>query len=175
MDIRREMRMPDPDAAPSGEVADGTTVTLSDQDIRDFARLFRLVTKGTPWQDDGPSEGEPAARGELVARAKAVLRARRSRARHFNRSIFGEPAWEILLLLFVADAREGRLPVGQLAQSVATPLTTVLRWVGYLEKERLLARKTHPTDKRIAFIELTDQGRESIEAYLSEVPISAGN
>lgn len=164
--------MPDPEA-PSDDVPDGTTVTLSDRDIRDFARLFHLVARGTQWQDDQVSAGEPpAASEELVARAKAVLRARRSRARHFDRSIFGEPAWEILLLLYVADSREGRLRVGRLAELVATPLTTALRWVGHLEKEQLLARKSHPTDKRIVFIQLTDQGRTSIEAYLNEVPMT---
>lgn len=170
--------MPDSEPPPSGEVDTTKTVTLTEKDVRDAARLFRLISDGTPWaslvlsEHEIPrrSSAEPSPRDELISRARAVLHARRLRARHFNRVMFAEPAWDILLLLYLADTSEGRQTAGQLAELVETPLTTVLRWVGYLEKEYLVERKDHPTDRRIVFIRLTDKGRNALDAYLDEIP-----
>ena len=169
--------MPDPEPPASGDVDTAKTVTLTEKDVREAARLFRLISDGTPWanllsEHEMPrrSSAEPSPRDELIARARAVLRTRRLRARHFNRVMFAEPAWDILLLLYLADSSEGRQTIGQLAELVETPLTTVLRWVAYLEKEHLVERKDHPTDRRIVFIRLTDKGRNALDAFLDEIP-----
>ena len=170
--------MPVPEPPASGDVDTAKTVTLTEKDVRDAARLFRLISDGTPWtslvlsEHEVPhrSSAEPAPHDMLVSRARVVLHARRLRARHFNRVMFAEPAWDILLLLYLADTSEGRQTIGQLAELVETPLTTVLRWVGYLEKEHLVERRDHPTDRRIVFIRLTDKGRNALDAYLDEMP-----
>lgn len=170
--------MPDPEPPGSGEVNTGRTVTLTEKDVRDAARLFRLISDGTPWANLVLSEQEmprrssarPSERDELIARGRAVLHARRLRARHFNRAIFGEPAWDVLLLLYLADSSEGRQTISQLAEMVEIPLTTVLRWLAFLEKEHLIARKNHPNDRRIVFVELTDKGRHAMDAFLGEIP-----
>lgn len=170
--------MPEPEPPVSGDVETAKTVTLTDKDVRDAARLFRLISDGTPWatlvrsghQMPSDASADPCPRDELVSRARTMLQARRLRARHFNRVMFAEPAWDILLLLYLADSSEGRQTIGQLAELVETPLTTVLRWVGYLEKEHLVERRDHPTDRRIVFIRLTDNGRTNLDAYLDEMP-----
>ena len=41
-----------------------------------------------------------------------MLVTRQLRARHFNRAIFGEPAWDSLLILHISDAVEGRQTIG---------------------------------------------------------------
>ena len=84
--------------------------------------------------------------------------------------MFAEPAWDMLLYLYVCDFSEGRQTIGQLADLVETPLTTVLRWVAYLEKEHLVVRRHHPTDRRIVFVELADKGRIAMEAFLVDMP-----
>lgn len=98
------------------------------------------------------------------------MHTRRLRARHFSRAMFAEPAWDMLLLLYLADSAQERQTIGQLAEGIETPLTTVLRWVGYLEKEHLVERQDHPTDRRIVFIGLTNKGRTALETYLTELP-----
>ena len=45
----------------------------------------------------------------------------------------------------------------------------VLRWVGYLEKEHLIERKDHPTDRRIVFVKLAGKGRDALDAFLEEM------
>lgn len=170
--------MPNPEPPTFGEVDNAKTVSLTEKDVRDAARLFRLISDGTPWANLLFSDTEVArrasaesiSRDELIARARSVLQTRRLRARHFNRVMFAEPAWDMLLLLYLADSSEGRQTIGQLAELIDTPLTTVLRWVGYLEKEHLVERKDHPTDRRMVFIRLTKKGRTALEAFLAEVP-----
>lgn len=170
--------MPNTEPPKTGEGGTAGTITFTDKDARDAARLFGLISKRTHWANlflseqefPSPSSAVPSPRDELISRARAVLHARRLRARHFNRAMFSEPAWDILLLLYLADSSEGRQTIGQLAELVETPLTTVLRWVGYLEKERLVERQDHPTDRRIVFIRLTNSGRSGLDAFLDEMP-----
>jgi DNA-binding MarR family transcriptional regulator len=170
--------MTEPELPAFGETDTAKMVTLTEKDVRDAARLFRLISDGTPWaslvlsEDELPRRSlpQPSPRDELVVRARTVLHARRLRARHFNRVMFAEPAWDILLLQYLADSSEGRQTVGQLSEMIDTPLTTVLRWIGYLEKEHLVERQGHPTDRRIVFIRLTDKGRNAMDAFLDEMP-----
>ncbi len=176
MEVSPEIRMPNPESSLVGQINVAKTVTLSERDVRDAARLFRLISNGAlratmelfePEEPDNPSAGH-VPKDQLIPRARSALPARRLRSRHFNRVMFGEPAWDILLLLYLAESSESRQTIGQLAELVETPPTTALRWVAYLEKEHLVERQSHPTDRRIVFIELTDKGRDALRAYLSE-------
>lgn len=169
--------MPKSRAAKRDEVGDPKTIIFSQKDIRDAVRLLHLISGVTPWDPVSSqqevqhrSAAKKAPQDQLISRARAVLHARRVRTRHFNGSMFGEPAWEILLLLYLAETAEARQTIGQLAESVEIPLTTVLRWIGYLENELLIERVDHPTDRRIAFVRLTGKGRDAFEAFLNEIP-----
>lgn len=170
------MSNPKLQASVEGDTA--KTVTLREKDVGESARLLRLISDSPPWASLVLSGDEilryssvaPFRRDELISRARGVFLARRLRAQHFNRIIFAEPAWDILLLLYLADSSGGRQTIGQLAALVETPLTTVLRWVACLEKEHLVERMDHPTDRRIVFIRLTDEGRKALDAFLGEMP-----
>jgi DNA-binding MarR family transcriptional regulator len=80
--------------------------------------------------------------------------------------MFGEPAWEMLLLLYIADG-EARVGISRLGELAGASKTTALRWLDYLEGQKLIQRDTHPTDRRTVFVGLSDKGRRAIEAYLS--------
>ncbi len=169
--------MSDPEPSLHREGDSAKTVILSEGDVRDAARLLRLISDAAPWvapgqskfEKPGISSAEPYPNDQLIPRARSALRARRLRSRYFNRVMFAEPAWDILLLLYLAEFSESRQTIGQLAEMVETPLTTALRWVAYLEKEHLVERQSHPTDRRIVFIKLTDKGRDGLSEYLSEM------
>lgn len=158
---------------PSGAEA-AKTVTLTEKDIRDAARLLRLladpalVAIGLP--DLLSAASETKDRETLISRARIVLSARRLRERFFNRIMFGEPAWDILLMLYVSEQSAGRLTMSRLAEWVETPLTTVVRWVNFLEEERLVERQAHPTDRRTVFINLLEKGRAALDSYLGMIP-----
>lgn len=154
-------------------------VRLTDKDVRDAARLFRLLADAGSQPRNGVEEGDrplstkpidSSEAQDLLARAKLILSSRRLRSRHFNPAIFGEPAWDILLVLYITDVSGGRQTLGKLADWINTPPTSVLRWVSYLEKERFLERQPHPNDRRVTFLRLLQRGREAMNDYLSALP-----
>lgn len=146
-------------------------IRLTEGDVREAARLFRLLTDAV----NGGGGDEAAGRShvgsdQLVSRARIIFQSRVNRARHFNRAMFGEPAWDILLLLYINDLGGARLTATKIADMIEQPFSSVVRWLDYLQKERLIERRPHSNDKRIALIALLEKGRDSIESYLSDVP-----
>jgi DNA-binding MarR family transcriptional regulator len=114
-----------------------------------------------------PAELSPEQRQVLRDEAAREQRRRGLRRKLFDPNLFGEPAWEILLALYVADDVERRLSIAQLTAVTHVPLTTALRWLALLEDQDLVSRTIAPDDQRIVLIELTDSGRRAMNAYLS--------
>lgn len=159
--------MPYPEL-PADDDTDEPRIVLSERDVREAVRLLGLFAAALGDQSAAPEGGGNAvSRQDLVSRARIVLGSRRLRFRYFNRSMFGEPAWDILLVLYIMEATEGRQSTGRLAELVETPLSTAARWIDYLHRERLVEREPHPTDKRVVYIRLLPKGRELLDAYLS--------
>jgi DNA-binding MarR family transcriptional regulator len=140
--------------------SDGLAVEFSEEDRDDAARLLALIT--------GKRRAQHIACGHDPTKiARAILEDRKVRASLFNPGMFGEPAWEILLTLFIVDEDGPRLTIGRLIQLAGSPQTTSLRWLDYLEDQELIAREEHPRDARTAFVQLTDKARQALTKYLS--------
>jgi DNA-binding MarR family transcriptional regulator len=161
--------MPHPEL-PADDEAKDPTIALSERDAREAVRLLGLLSEAL--RDPQPAAHGPTAISseELILRARIVMNSRRLRYRYFKRAMFGEPAWEILLNLYITEGTEGRQSIGRLADLVKTPLSTTARWIDYLERERLVEREPHPTDRRVIYIRLLAKARELLEAYLSGTP-----
>jgi DNA-binding MarR family transcriptional regulator len=114
-----------------------------------------------------PETLTPEQRQILRDEAAREQRRRGLRRKLFDPNLFGEPAWEILLALYVADDVERRLSIAQLTAVTHVPLTTALRWLAHLEDQDLVSRTIAPDDQRMVLIELTDSGRRAMNAYLS--------
>ncbi|MBX9886020.1 MAG: winged helix DNA-binding protein [Novosphingobium sp.] len=92
----------------------------------------------------------------------------RSRRNHlFDADLFGEPAWDLLLDLFVAT-HEGR-PVSVTSACIAAnvPTTTALRWISALEAKGLIERANDPRDARRALLRLTGTAYDRMLSYFS--------
>lgn len=164
---------------PKSEATDSNTeisktVTLTERDLRDVARLFRLLADPAMVANPVPDLHSEATgtkdREKLISMARIVLGSRRLRERCFNRIMFGEPAWDILLMLYASEQSSGRLTMTRLAEWVDAPLSTVARWVKFLEEEQLVERQPHPTDRRTVFIILLEKGRKALDSYLGMIP-----
>ena len=166
--------MPKSEQNGSSGIEIAKTVSLTERDLKDAARLFRLLAD--PAMDmAGPSSpfSAPMAtkdRETLLSRARIVLNARRLRERYFNRVMFGEPAWDILLTLYASEQSSGRLTISRLAEWIDTPLTSVVRWVNFLEEEGLIERQAHPNDRRTSYVVLLGKGRTALDSYLGMIP-----
>ncbi len=73
-----------------------------------------------------------------AAAAYSILKARRSRANFLPAELFHEPAWDLLLELFVADA-EGRRLTGREVSDAANVTPSVMsRWLKHLTRLHLI-------------------------------------
>ena len=105
-----------------------------------------------------------------VELARSVHLARKRRAEHFGPVLFSEPAWDMLLVLFVYGDRTGeRLSVTKLAEFGDAPLTTAIRWLDYLESQRMIVRSQCQIDRRKYFVELSERGRGLMTAYFESL------
>jgi DNA-binding MarR family transcriptional regulator len=108
------------------------------------------------------------SRATLLDAAQQELERRRRRNKVLPEEMFGEPAWEILLQLYV-EQQGTRLNIARLTSYLNLSASTVLRWLNYLHDKQLLRREIHPNDQRSVFVELTTGAVEVIDSYFSEV------
>ena len=105
----------------------------------------------------------------LIRMAHAVLAARRLRARHFSEQLFREPAWDMLLDLFIQEAKGRRSSIKSVCVAACVPPTTALRWVVWLENAGLIVRNNDQRDGRRVFVSLSPAGHEAMRDYLREL------
>lgn len=113
-----------------------------------------------------PQERNWAVRPVLVRR---LIENRRERERIFGADLFSDPAWDILLELFLAELRQQRVAISNVGQASGVPPTTALRWIVKLETSGLISRRPDRLDARRVFIELSPAGREAMAAYFASV------
>lgn len=113
-----------------------------------------------------------ADRSNQLKSASTILAARHWRKNHFPASMFGEPAWEMLLSLYLAEGQQPRLTVTSLCQNSGFPQTTALRWLHFLEAEHLVMREPSMVDKRLYYIDLTETARRALDRFLLEAPLA---
>lgn len=113
---------------------------------------------------------EEARSGEVSAQEiRAVIRSRRMRAQFFAGELFADPAWDMLLDLFAAELERRRVSVSSLCIAAAVPPTTALRWIGTLHDAGLFERHADPSDRRRAYIALSQKALEGMRGYASAV------
>ena len=101
-----------------------------------------------------------------VDMARRILRGRRIRETLFPPGLFADPAWDMLLDLFVASAEDRRIYVSSLCIASSVPPTTALRWIDNLENAGLVTRQRDPEDGRRVFVYLLPGARDQISAAL---------
>ena len=123
-----------------------------------------------PLASNGPND-EPAMppdRRVLGDLARNAYRSRRLRSQYFSGTdLFGEPAWDLLLDLFINACEGKRVPVTSACIGAAVPTTTALRWLAILESRGLVEREADANDARRVFVRLTAQAQTSMSAYFA--------
>lgn len=117
---------------------------------------------------DGPILAPDAS--DLLRTCRRIYEQRRARKEFFDSaSLFGEPAWDILLDLFAADLDGRDLSVTDACIGAAVPMTTALRWTLILERQGLVRREGDPRDARRVFLRLSPHGRQVMTAYFERI------
>lgn len=164
-----------------------TLIRLTEQVSEIAARLDRL-SAGLPetsnvFRFESPSrdfrgEGEEAER-KLLRKPRPplpdprlirrVIRQRRLRAKYFDAELFADPAWDMLLDLTAARAEHMRVSVSSLCIASGVPPTTALRWIGQMTEAGLFERQEDQTDRRRAFIALSNRAADAMARYFEEL------
>jgi len=102
---------------------------------------------------------DPDRESRYLREAKTLYDARRLRdAAAGLTGLFGEPAWDILLDVFMAQKSRRDIQVSSICIEAGVPSTTLLRWLARLEHEELIYRTPDAVDGRRRYVRLTPSG-----------------
>ncbi len=108
----------------------------------------------------------------LLEVAEDIYRVRRKRDTQFEQlfgvGLFCEPAWDILLDLYINNGRLRTISISSACLASAVPATTALRHILELEKRMLVARYRHPDDRRVFVLHLTQLAVIAMEVLLNQ-------
>ncbi|MDJ0977541.1 MAG: winged helix DNA-binding protein [Erythrobacter sp.] len=100
--------------------------------------------------------------------ARSAYAKRRKRTSIFgDTELFGEPGWDILLDLYIAQAEDKPVSVSSACIGSASPPTTGLRWLGVLADQGLVEREHDPDDQRRVLVRLTPKALEAMDTYFA--------
>ena len=108
-------------------------------------------------EDDASSRSSgPQSRLRLLANARAEVKRRTDRRALFGvYDVLSDPAWDILLELYISGLTGNGLYASVVGAEVGIPQSTTLRWLNVLEKMGLVRRNIDPFDKRRQWVGLT--------------------
>jgi DNA-binding MarR family transcriptional regulator len=122
-----------------------------------------------PYGSGAQTAAEPTERSDASDRlniAIAWIRARKMRDSVLGGDLFFDPAWSILLELYLHHRQRTAVSITALCIAAGVPSSTGLRWVTLLERRNLVARDPDPFDRRKIYARLTDDGIKKVEDAL---------
>ncbi len=171
--------MPDILTADRQVILDGLAERWKPNELRDLAAsLLRLADSvDQDWNDqsDRPIFQWPNALSRvernslnLALKAQVIYKQRRKRKEFIPSEFLAEPAWDMLLELFMQFAGKAKVSTTSLCIASDSAPSTALRYIGQLESADFIKRSASVFDKRVTFVELTDQGVLAVGRYLEQ-------
>jgi hypothetical protein len=116
------------------------------------------------------STPQPVAGQETdLAIARRVVRSRNAREALFGSGLFIDPAWEVMLDLFIAGESGQKVSISSVCIAARVPATTALRWLKKLERRNLVVRILDEHDRRRCFLVLTEDARAKVACHLRDL------
>jgi len=121
--------------------------------------------------DTRPAGPAPAAdqmeeRARARAWAERLYAERRRRDALFPDGLFGEPAWDLLLALYLAHDKGKAMILCRAYQAAGASDTTGRRLLDRMEEEGLITRRRAPRSRKMRIVELTDLAVARLTEYL---------
>lgn len=118
-----------------------------------------------------PPAGDGRADDAAVANVRATLRQRMLRKQLIGTpELFGEPAWEMLLDVFIHESERKPLPTTSLCVTAGMPMSSALRLVQRMCDTGMLTKVPDPFDGRRSFVKLTPAMAHKLRAYFETSP-----
>jgi hypothetical protein len=81
-------------------------------------------------------------------------------------NLFADPAWFILLDLFVRQHSGLDTGVSSACHASFSPVTTALRHIAIMTERNIIVRRFDPRDQRRVYLELTEETKQEIQRIL---------
>ncbi len=128
-----------------------------------------LAFRGAPATDALHLSATPRPALPEPRHIRRILRQRQQRGRFFDAELFADPAWDMLLDLTAAKVEHKRVSVTSLCIAAGVPPTTALRWIGQLTHAGLFERVEDQSDRRRAFIALTEKAADGMARFFAAI------
>ena len=112
--------------------------------------------------------GDGASHPTPLSRAKNAIVVRHRRKGYFDDDLFADPAWDMLLHLFVAYEEKVAISVNHCCITAGVPEMAALRWVAVLEERGLITIAEQPGPDRRRMERLTDPAHHAMRDFLAE-------
>jgi hypothetical protein len=147
--------------------------SLSQEDVAELyatlARLIEAKPEASALSENPFNQDRRPTELSTWLTARELLHQRRQRRRFFSTSMFGEPAWEMLLELFAQTPADKGMTVGRLISSADVPVSVGKRWIEYLERERMVFRDPDDSDDLETAIDLTREAEAKLASYIETI------
>lgn len=105
--------------------------------------------------------------------ARMIIRMRDVRDRILGTKLFADPAWDLLLDLYVAAADGRKLTVGDACVGARVPSSTALRWIAEFERDGLIRRIPDAVDRRRMLVVLTESQLSTMDRLFASMALVA--
>ena len=100
---------------------------------------------------------------------RAIAKARHQRQKFLPAWLFGEPAWDMLIDLLIAELEQQSPSVSDLCHASGVPHTTALRWIQKMEAGGLVMRVPDKLDQRRQRLQLSEAGLSALRDYFAAI------
>ncbi len=111
-----------------------------------------------------PGKGDTETLIDQAARNLQVWRS--LRARYLPSSVLGEPGYDMLIELFVAERESRAVAVKSICHASGVPYSTAWRWLHMLEKDGLVVFTNDTEDHRRVMVRLSGEGYERVRGWI---------
>ena len=135
-----------------------------------------MSTRGAPYATEQGAEDFERTRKQvypgslpLSTLAKLLVAQLNRRRKFLPSATFEDPQWLMMLELFIASDEGRDVSVSSLCFASGVPPTTALRHIRALTANGLFERVSHPRDRRICHVRLSEAARGQMIGYLVSV------
>lgn len=151
-----------------GQASNYTALHLDPDEMVALKRLLVKTTVTPSVAVDGSTTCSPEA-VDLADQLYKFRRRRDLRAETaFGQGLFADPAWDMLLDLFVQNARGHSVSISSACHGSISPSTTALRHLAELERRGIVMRRPNPSDRRVLYVNLSAEGLTMMNNILSD-------
>lgn len=106
----------------------------------------------------------------LLSNAEKLYRLAMRRKQLLGPDLFGDPAWHMLLDVFISEAKGTRLSVSDVCIGSLASFATALRYLAILTESGLVTRSEDRDDRRRTFVTLAQPGLLLMLSLLEDDP-----